>query len=114
MKSRYVLACALAAMGALHFAKPDPFESIVPPQLPGGPRLYNFASGAWELATAGLLARENTAAAGGVSACALFLAVWPANIYHAIKDWPKAWGYHLLRQPAQLWLISLAARIART
>ncbi|WP_280220135.1 hypothetical protein [Nocardia neocaledoniensis] len=28
----------LFVMGALHFVAPKPFDGIVPPQLPGGPR----------------------------------------------------------------------------
>ena len=34
------LAPVFATAGALHFIKPQPFDSIVPPQLPGSARSY--------------------------------------------------------------------------
>ena len=52
----------LGGAGALHFLKPEPFDGIVPPQLPGTQRTYTYVSGAAELATAALLAQpEDTA-----------------------------------------------------
>lgn len=75
------LSTVLSAMGVLHFVKPKTFESIVPPQLLGPARFYNFASGLWEIATGALLRRRATRGFGGASALALFAAVWPANMY---------------------------------
>ena len=96
-------------MGTLHFLRAKTFESIVPPQLPGSPRLYNFASGAF-------LTDRATRESGGAPAAALFLAVWPANMYHAWIErdarWPKKL-YHIIRLPLQIPLIRYAWKIAQ-
>jgi len=114
--NKKVLPTALITMGALHFLRAKTFESIVPPQLPGSPRLYNFASGAWEIATGYLLTDRATRESGGASAAALFLAVWPANMYHAWIErkagWPKK-IYHIIRQPLQVLLMMYAWNIAK-
>ena len=57
-----------AGAGVLHFAKPQPFDDIVPDALPGSARSYTYVSGAAELAAAALLANPKTRAAGGVAA----------------------------------------------
>src|SRR5699024_4393252 len=80
------LATLLGAAGVLHFARPAPFDSIVPPALPGPARTYTYASGAAELATAALLAVPRTRRLGGIAAAALFVAVFPANLQMAY-DW---------------------------
>ena len=72
------------------------------------------ASGVWEIATGALLAKEKTRRTGGLSAMLLFLAVWPANFYHAYLERNEKGGkrvYHVLRQPAQVLLIEYARRI---
>ncbi|MGV0349878.1 DoxX family protein [Corynebacterium guaraldiae] len=104
----YSMAAALSAMGVLHFAKPKPFESIIPPQLPGSARFYNFTSGAWEVVTGALLANPSTRPAGGLSALALLAAVWPANFYQAYRDLESSKAstgkkiYHAVRLPLQI------------
>lgn len=115
---------ALVGMGIIHFALPKPVESIVPPQLPGSARFYNFASGIWELATGALLLNRGTRKAGGYSAALLYLAVWPGNFYHAYKELVAkdtrkrgtkavlAGAYHIPRLFAQIALIRSALRIA--
>lgn len=114
----------LMAMGALHFALPRPFEDIVPPQLPGGPKLLNRVSGAWEVATGAALLCPATRRIGGYSAAALFASVWPANFYHAYKDLVaepspkpavqrKRLAYHIFRLPGQIPMIRSALTIAR-
>lgn len=114
--NKNVLPTALITMGTLHFLRAKTFESIVPPRLPGSPRLYNFASGAWEIATGYLLTDRATRESGGASAAALFLAVWPANMYHAWIErdarWPKKL-YHIIRLPLQIPLIRYAWKIAQ-
>lgn len=102
------LAPALAGAGVLHFVKPDPFDSIVPPQLPGSQRFYTYASGVAELATAALLANKSTRATGGLAAAALLTAVWPANIYMAWQWRRKPWYLQLIsigRVPLQIPMI---------
>ncbi|GAB3945421.1 DoxX family protein [Corynebacterium tapiri] len=85
MPSRRQLTGLFAGMGALHFIKPEPFDGIIPPQLPGSPRTYTYASGVAELATAGLLALPRTRRLGGLATSLLSLAVWPGNIYMAYQ-----------------------------
>jgi len=110
------LSAVLSTMGVLHFVKAKTFESIVPPQLPGPARFYNFSSGLWEIATGALLRRRATRGFGGASALALFAAVWPANMYHAWIErksgWPKKL-YHIIRQPLQVLLMMYAWNIAK-
>lgn len=118
MTSAKLMGAILIGMGIAHEVAPKPFESIVPPQLPGSPRSYNYLSGLWEVATGSCLLRQKTRGLGGLSAALLFLAVWPANIYHAIKDLNAGAGsgkkiYHFLRQPAQILLIWQALRVAK-
>jgi len=71
------------AAGVLHFAKPKPFEAIMPRQLPGR-RSFVYGSGAAELACGiGLLTRRRWA---GKASAALLLAVWPANVQMALDS----------------------------
>lgn len=110
------LTVLLGAAGTLHFLRSRPFDAIVPPALPGGPRVYTYASGAAELAVAGLLAAPRTRRAGGVAAAALFVAVFPANLQMA-ADWRGAApGKRVIaygRLPLQALLIAQALRVAR-
>ncbi|MGJ9715942.1 DoxX family protein [Actinotignum sp. GS-2025b] len=115
-KDPQLLTGLLTGMGALHFIAPEPFDSIIPPQLPGEARAYTLASGVAELVTAGLIAHHRTRKLGGAAAIALFLAVFPANINMAYqwrkKPWPlKAVAYGRLPLQAGLrtvyWTLSL-------
>jgi uncharacterized membrane protein len=110
------LTTLLGGAGALHFAKPEPFDSIVPPALPGPARGYTLASGAAELAVAGLLAAPRTRRLGGAAATALFIAVFPANIKMAY-DWrrarPRKRAIAYGRLPLQGVLIAQALHVAR-
>lgn len=111
---KYGLAGILVGMGIVHFAADDTVEKIIPPQLPGSARFYNYASGVWEIATGALLANDGTRRLGGLSAATLFLAVWPANMYHAYLEREEEGAkrlYHVLRLPAQIPLIEYARRI---
>ena len=66
------MAAALGGMGVLHLAKPEPFDQLIPPMLPGSARAWTYGSGVAELAVAGLLAVPATRRAGGAAAAALF------------------------------------------
>lgn len=115
-KTAGCLATLLGGAGILHLARPEPFDSIVPPALPGPARTYTYASGVAELAVAGLLAVPRTRRLGGIAAAALFVAVFPANLQMAY-DWRRAgpwkraiaWG----RLPLQAVLIAQARHVAR-
>lgn len=110
------LTALLGAAGVGHVRRPEFFDRIVPPALPGGPRPYTLASGAAELVTAGLLALPATRRLGGWAAAALFVAVFPANVQMA-WDWrhrgKAAQSVSLGRLPLQGVLIAQALRVAR-
>ena len=91
------LSALLAGAGTLHILRPEPFDTIVPPALPGPARGYTYASGVAELAVAGLLAVPRTRRLGGAAAAALFVAVFPANVQ-------MAWNWR--RKPAKLQAIA--------
>nr|WP_245349536.1 hypothetical protein [Brachybacterium fresconis] len=106
----------LGGAGALHLARPAPFDSIVPRALPGSARGYTCASGVAELGVAGLLAIGRTRGRGGLAATALFVAVFPANVQMAY-DWrhasPRKRALALGRLPLQGVLIAQALHVAR-
>jgi uncharacterized membrane protein len=106
----------LVGMGALHFAAPKPFDSIVPAELPGEPRLYTHASGVAELMTGCLLLVPRTRKLGALAAVALFLAVLPANV-NMVRMWkdkplPMRIGA-IARLPLQIPMIMQALKIYR-
>lgn len=101
----------LGGAGVLHFLAPEPFDGIVPPQLPGNQRSYTYASGAVELLAAALLANNRTRAIGAVTTTALFTAVWPANMYMTWLWRHKPWYLQAIviaRLPLQIPLIRAA------
>ena len=110
------MAGMLTAVGALHFAAPKPFDTIVPAELPGSARFYTHASGVAELGTAALLAVPQTRRLGATVAMALFLAVFPANVNMVRLWWGKPWPMRLAaiaRLPLQIPMIVLANRVRR-
>lgn len=107
---------ALTAMGALHLVKPEPFERLIPEQLPGTARDWALGSGYAELATAALLLVPATRKLGGIAATALFIGVWPGNMKMA-WDWRhRSLDKQLIalgRLPLQLPMIASAVKIAK-
>jgi uncharacterized membrane protein len=59
------LGALLGGAGVLHMVRPEHFDRIVPPALPGPARGYTYASGIAELGVAGLLAAPRTRRLGG-------------------------------------------------
>jgi uncharacterized membrane protein len=115
---RTLIALAMVAVGAMHFADPEPFIRIVPSVLPA-PRMLVLISGAFEIAGGlGLLwPRTRRLASWGL--IALFLAVFPANINMAINeiqlqptDTMPVWGMWL-RLPLQALFIAAAWWVGR-
>jgi len=110
------LSALLGGAGVLHLVRPAPFDSIVPPALPGSARAYTCASGVAELGVAGLLAIPRTRRLGGLAAAALFVAVFPANVQMAY-DWrhasPRRRAIALGRLPLQGVLIAQSLHVAR-
>ncbi|MEM7715855.1 MAG: DoxX family protein, partial [Cyanobacteria bacterium P01_A01_bin.68] len=82
---RVILSVALITVGILHFAVPQPFVKIMPPQLPY-PLGLVYLSGFYEiLGGIGLLVPPlSQPTAWGI--IALFIAVYPANINMAINQ----------------------------
>ncbi|MCB9785319.1 MAG: DoxX family membrane protein [Deltaproteobacteria bacterium] len=114
---RWVLTVAMVAIGVSHFTDPAPFVAIVPPLLPA-PLALVYISGFFEvLGGLGLVPRA-TRRAAGLGLVALYVAVFPANIYMAVADVPMN-GQHLPpallwgRLPLQLVLIAWALWVSR-
>ncbi len=76
----WVLAIAMMVVGALHFLRPKPFVRIVPSYLPA-PLLLVYVSGFFEIlgGVALLIPETRSWAAWGL--IALYIAVFPANVY---------------------------------
>lgn len=90
------LAAAFALSGTLHFARPGPFEAIVPRKLPGRRGLV-YLSGAAELGCAAGLVYPKTRSTAGLASLVLLAAVFPANVQMALdvlryrrSAWAKA------------------------
>lgn len=116
----YRMAGVLAAGGAAHFVIPKFFDAMIPPSLPGSPRAYTTWSGVVELATAATLVAPRTRQVGGLIAAAVFIGVFPANIYMTVVEArkPKVPMYQKVlvaaRLPLQIPLVTqslVAARI---
>ncbi|HEY4460271.1 MAG TPA: hypothetical protein VGN81_38535 [Pseudonocardiaceae bacterium] len=78
------LATLLGGSGVLHFAAPKPYDSIVPPALPGSARTWTYVSGVAELVVAAALFVPRFRRLGGLLAALLFIGVFPANVQMAV------------------------------
>jgi uncharacterized membrane protein len=100
--------------GVMHFANPTFFDDIVPPWLPPSERFWTYASGVAELIVGPLLIVERTRRIGSVSAIALFVAVYPANLYMT-WDWrDRPWNEQIVaygRLPLQFVIVWLAWKV---
>ena len=90
---RAIWAGVFGFAGVMHFAQPKPFDTLVPPELPGGRRVWTYGSGAVELALGAAIAGSLTGrmsrsyeAAVSTTATAFLAGVWPGNIKMA-WDW---------------------------
>lgn len=83
--ARLLLAAFMCLAGVMHFVAPRAFAKIVPKSLPA-PMVLVHVSGVFEvLGGAGLLVPfARTFSAWGL--VALFVAVFPANVNHAVND----------------------------
>jgi uncharacterized membrane protein len=113
----YRLAALLLGSGVLHFVMPKPYDSIVPVELPGSQRSYTYASGVAELVSGALLLSPRTRRVGALSALAVFVAVFPANL-NLVRLWRDKPLYLRLgaiaRLPLQIPMITGALKIYRT
>ena len=91
-------------------------DTIVPAELPGSQRFYTYASGVAELASGALLLSPRTRKFGALSAVALFLAVFPANV-NMVRLWRDKPLFMRLgaiaRLPLQIPMITGALKIYR-
>lgn len=112
-----LMALLLLCAGTTHFSRSAMFVQIVPPAVPW-PWAAVYLSGAAELLLgAGLLVpRLSRRSALGVAL--LFVAVFPANVYHWLADVHvgssalSGW-YHAVRLPLQGLLIAWAVWLSR-
>ena len=115
---RVVLALAMVGVGVMHFVDPAGFVKIVPPWLPAPVALVYVSGVAELLGGAGLLVpKVRRLAAFGL--VALFVAVFPANVYMAMHD-VQPFAVHVSRAaqwarlPFQAVFVGLALWLART
>lgn len=102
--------------GILHVAWPAPFLKITPGWVPM-PEVVIFWTGVCEIAGALGLLRPAVARAAGIGLALYAVAVFPANINHAIIDMGSAtptlgWWYHIPRfalQPVLVWAALFAS-----
>ncbi len=108
--ARVGLAGVFVVAGVAHFVRPRGFEAIVPPPIPARPAV--LASGVFEvLGGVGLLIPQTRrAAAWGLAALAI--AVFPANVYAALRPetmpWAPVWALWA-RLPMQPVLVAAVA-----
>ncbi|MFB9907415.1 DoxX family protein [Allokutzneria oryzae] len=101
-------------MGVLHFVKPEPFDAIVPRQLPGAARTWTHLSGVAELGCAAAVAVPRTRRLGGLLTAGLFVGVFPANVKMALDYRRKPAKQRLValaRLPLQVPLVLWALRV---
>jgi uncharacterized membrane protein len=100
--SRYLLSIFMTVAGPMHFIRTDLYLKIMPPYIPLHLAAV-YVSGAMEILLAVLLLvpRFSTLAAWGLTA--LYIAVFPANIYlyEHQELLPAAPLVHVLRLPLQ-------------
>lgn len=82
---RAMLAAFFTLAGALHFARPRPYEAIVPPVLQPWKKEIVALSGAAELTGAALVAPPSSRRLGRWWLLALLAAVFPANVHMAVN-----------------------------
>jgi len=118
------MAIMLLITGAGHFIVPGSLDQIVPPFLPGDPRIWTYLSGLAEIVIALMLlaplakkiAGKSIRLWGAYSAFLLFMAVFPANINMAIqwssRDMPEPL-FAYIRLPLQFGLFYWAWALAK-
>lgn len=110
--SPYVLAVLLAVAGTLHLLRPAGFDSLIPHFLPD-PRAWTYASGVVELAVAAAVLVPRTRRRGGLAAAALFIAVFPGNLYMAVEPGDVPHWIALARLPLQVPLVLWGLQVAK-
>jgi uncharacterized membrane protein len=116
--SPYLLTALLAVAGASHLVRPELYDGLVPPLLPGTARAWTLGSGVVELLVASAVAAPRTRRAGGLAAAALFVAVFPGNVWMAVEPGGVPRWVALARLPLQvplvLWGLQVAGKLPST
>lgn len=119
-RSEKLLAAFLLVAGVAHFLNPGFFDAIVPPWVPGTPRAATYASGVAELLVGLGVVVSRTRRLASWAAAALFVAVYPANLYMAwdwrdrdLADRLVAYGRLPLQVPMVWWAVVTARRSRR-
>jgi uncharacterized membrane protein len=107
-----LLAAFYALAGAAHLLWPEPFILITPDWVPAKP-LVVAATGVFEIVAAAALLVARTRKWAGLALAIYALAVWPANIKHAVEGieftyFPAGWWWHGPRLALQPALIAAA------
>ena len=109
-----VMGLFITLAGVMHFVNPQFFDDIVPPWLPPSERFWTYASGVAELIVGPLLLLGRTRRIGALAAIALFVAVYPGNLYMT-WDWrDRPFSEQIVsygRLPLQFVMIWLAWRV---
>lgn len=116
--ARWVLAILYFGAGALHLYLADALVLIIPDWVPY-PRHVIFFTGICEIIGAIALLTTRFRYAAGIAFALYALAVWPANIKHAIEGIPLGqmqlgWWYHAPRlafQPVLIWWALFAGEV---
>jgi uncharacterized membrane protein len=100
------LIALMGGSGVAHLIVPEPYLAIVPRWVPSASAAV-FWSGIAELAVAAALAHPRTRRVGAWATAALLVAVFPANIQHALDAQPGTgeWWATCARLPLQPVLI---------
>lgn len=104
-----LLAAIYIPFGVFHIVRPDSFLAIMPPGLPFPREIVVFTGACEILGGLGLLI-PRTRRFAAVMLALYALAVWPANIHHALSGvqvggLPSSWWYHGPRLAFQLVMI---------
>ena len=102
---RVLLSALMVTIGVLHFTHAATFASIVPDYLPA-PLLLVYVSGVFEILLGAALLPEPTRPLAAWGLCALYVAVFPANVHMALHpELPLAGVSEAMRpSPLALWL----------
>jgi len=115
-RAAFAMGSFVTLAGVAHFTNPQFFDDIVPPWLPPSERFWTYASGVAELIIGPALIWPRTRRRAALAAIALFVGVYPANLYMT-WDWrDRPWTEQMVaygRLPFQFVFVWLAWRIHR-
>jgi uncharacterized membrane protein len=110
--SPYLLTALLTLAGTSHLVRPAMYDGLVPPLLPGSARTWTLGSGMVEVLVALAVAVPRTRRTGGLAAAALFVAVFPGNVWMAVEPGGVPRWVALVRLPLQVPLVVWGLQVA--